>query len=181
MNRVPIELAIERMTWLASQTDFSQKFDLSYWGNRLTTHAADEPEDPRCGFGGCFMGWAIHQQWFESFGLVMGFEGEDADRSSVVPRVDETSAEQFRPFANRAPGRKTDGAIDATALLFGITRPTLEYIIYEEHYPMGPDEITVGVVRDRLRQLLELGEGDFLDKVIADEEEFSQQQAADAQ
>ena len=181
MNRVPIELAVKRLSWLANQTLLARHFDLGYWGNRLETHPVDQAEDPACGFSGCFMGWAVHQQWFADFGLVMGFVGEDNDRSSVAPRVEETSAEQFRPFINRAVGRRTDGAIDAVALLFGIARPTLEYIIYEEHYPMPVDVITVGVVRDRLRELLELGEHAFMDKVVADEEEFSQQQAADAQ
>ena len=65
------------------------------------------------------------------------------------------------------------------ALLFGISRITLEYIIYEEHYPMAPDDITVMVVRDRLLLLLLLGEHAFMDQVVADEEKFSRQQAED--
>ena len=123
------------------------------------------------------MGWAIHQQWFEPFGLMLGFEGVDADRTSLSPKVDEASVEPYFTFAKRPPGRQTDGAIEAVALLFGIARPTLEYIIYEEHYPMGPDDITVTVVRDRLQLLIELGEDAFMDKVVAEEEAFSQEQA----
>lgn len=181
MNRVPIELAVERMTWLAGQAQLAHKFGLSSWGNRVQTHAADEPEDPHCGFSGCFMGWAIHQQWFEKFGLVMGFDGPEApaDHTSLSPMVLEASAPQFAFFAAQRPGRRTDATIAAVALLFGIARPTLEYIIYEEHYPMTVGDITVMVVRDRLLLLLLLGENAFMDQVVADEEKFSQQRAED--
>jgi hypothetical protein len=177
MNRLPIEFAINRLNDIASNALLAAKFDLTYWGNKLTTHAFFEPEDPGCGFGGCFMGWAVHQQWFVPWGLKLGFDGEEETGSPLAPRVEHESADAFQPFVTMAPRGDTQGAIGAVALLFGIQKSTFEHIIYEEHYPMLPDDIGVIEVRNRLKALLELGESAFMDTIVAEQEAYELEHA----
>ena len=182
MNRAPIELAFERMTWLRDHPQFSKKFDIDHWANKPESHPLDQPETPDCGFSGCFMGWASHQRWFDHWGLRLDLEdfapgtgvmSGVVEQKNIFPVVRPDSAPAFRRYVNAKPGRQSDAAIDAVAKLFGIHRDTLGMIIYEENY--RHQEVTPEMVRDRLGELLEHGEQKFQDLVIeaneaADEE-----------
>jgi hypothetical protein len=166
MNRLPIEFAFQQMTRIARNAELARHFDLTFWGTAVDSHPLTVPE-PDCGFSGCFIGWAAHQQWFHQFGLQLGLykEGLPEDpfqRSNIVPAVLPGSAWQYSEFISDK--HRTQGAVDALALLFDIDKDTLGNIIYEEAYR---GDITVMEVRDRLGELLEHGEEKFNALVVA--------------
>lgn len=192
MNREPIEFAMRQLETIVDSTLFSTQFSLSHWGNQLLTHPLDQPEDPKCGFSGCFIGWAIHQQWFDKWGLKLAFSvpwdapasthvEQTEGRLSIFPRVSEDSSEAWLRYATEKDGgqfagRQTEMALYAVANLFGIDRSLMDYIIYEEHYE-DPDEVTPLEVRDRLGKLLEHGPDRFLELMIDFNERRAQRRA----
>lgn len=187
INKVAIELAIDRLNAIADVEDLARHFDLGFWGNQIESHPLSEEEKLDCGFTGCFMGWAAHQQWFDQFGLVLRLAMSEnyrhlarslpdmetrMFRNSVYPVVDPRSASIFAPFKEdpgRSDSRTTSDAIKAVGQLFGIEPTTMDRLIYEEHYDDGEKAGPLQVV-EKLRQLLDLGEEGFLDVDCAAEE-----------
>src|SRR5215475_860395 len=68
MNRHVLEFADKQLDKLDRGP--GKYFDLEFWASLAETHPLAKPE-PDCGFAGCFIGWAAHQQWFNQFGLVL--------------------------------------------------------------------------------------------------------------
>jgi hypothetical protein len=111
------------------------EFDMFSWGSSDHSHPVGTPE-PECGFAGCFLGWAAHQQWFDQFGLAFRLS-------------------QQHPTHN--------GTRDVADLM-GISSHTLDLIILPEWYYVRDDVITPTMVAERLKDLLDMGEEDFVDK-----------------
>jgi len=196
MNRQPIEFAMARLAELEQVESFARNFSLSYWGNKTDVHGLDTAEDPVCGFSGCFMGWAIHQQWFAQFGLVLGFTTLDPwgntpaalrpvdtrlhiIRPHIIPFVEASSSSHFYEWALKEHNQQTDGAINAVAQLFGIDEQTLGNIIYEEFYPT--ESVTMALVRERLGELLELDENRFNEVICERIERWQEEQRENAE
>jgi hypothetical protein len=186
MNREPIEFAMARLAELEQVEAFRNAFSLSYWGNKADFHPLDVPEQIDCGFSGCFMGWAIHQQWFADFGLVLGFETVNPwaglgsapanPNLQIIPCVKASSSSQFYGYALYESRRSTEAAIEAVAKLFGVEDMTLGHVIYEESYQV--DSIGMKDVRERLGELLELGEERF-NEVMSERIEMWEEQKRD--
>jgi hypothetical protein len=186
MNTGPIKFAMTQLAELEQVEAFRRNFSLGYWANKTDTHALDAEEQLECGFSGCFMGWAIHQQWFAPFGLVLGFGTVDpwkgltnvpADaKLQVVPFVDTRSSSQFYGYALQPAVKQTEAAIEAMAELFGVQSETLGNIIYEEAYPTS-EGVTMTMVRQRLAELLAHGEDRFNDIVCDVMEQWNAENA----
>jgi hypothetical protein len=190
MNKEPIEFAMTRLAELEKVEAFARNFSLSYWGNKTAVHSLDEAEQLECGFSGCFMGWAIHQQWFAPFGLVLGFATLDPwvnlappskpanYKLQIVPFVDKSSSSEFYGLALHSRHHQTDSAIKAVARLFDIEEQTLGNIIYEEAYPV--EHVSMALVRQRLGELLELGEDRFGEVIAERIERWQEEQRENA-
>lgn len=182
MNRAVIEFARDRLRAIAEDEVLRQHFSLGYWGNQVFVHPVDQPEDPKCGFSGCFFGWAVHQQWFAKWGLELGFANgddgldiPDSSRLNICPMVLESSGPAFQPFLLR-PGRvDAMGTVDAVSLLFGVSNNTMAQLIYEESYP-DPD-VTADDVVHRLNLLLAMGEQSFNGYVVDALEQHAEENA----
>ena len=189
MNREAIEFTIRQLREIAANEAFAAHFTLGYWANQLTTHEVDEPEDPGCGFTGCYMGWAIHQQWYAPWGLRLGFVHkapsgplEDSRSSfnqlpnklSIFPEVLEESTLSYQKYRPKLPGRSDNalGALAAVGEVLGLQTDTLEKVIYEEAYrngeQAGPDDVA-----NRFAEILEFGEDGFMDVQIEREEAWA--------
>ena len=183
MNKTIIMHCIEQLERIQADA-LTHHFDLELWASSIKTHPLDEPE-PDCGFQGCFIGWAVHQQWFEPFGLHLGLAElrQGFVTASIVPVVlTEGSEPRFHQFVPKGEPRTANNAIWAIAYLMGITTKTLECVIYSEHYDAGSDT-QAGDVAQRLRLLLALGEDDLRAKVAEDDEareDRREQEEADA-
>ena len=166
INKPAIEFTIERLRAIDADERLRQQFTLEYWADEPSTHPLAVPEDPDCGFSGCYMGWAIHQQWYARWGLMLGFEDLNSCGSlpstsgNIVPIVRANSSSGFLQYTGVLA--RTDNTIAAVADLLGLDIETFRQVIYEEAYQdsehMGP-----GDVANRLAEILELGEEAFGD------------------
>lgn len=179
MNEEVIKFTIERLQAIEDDEKLRERFNLGFWSNRLDTHPLDTPEDPGCGFSGCYMGWAVHQQWYAKWGLVMGFANlnqNSTDRSNIVPKVTPQSSFEWRSYFFGSSF--TDNAICAVSELLGLEDETFRQVIYEEAYQELPSP---GDVAQRLQEILELGEEAFGDMHSKRLEEWEKERAeADA-
>ena len=162
MNRSAIKFTIERLRAIDADEVLRKQFTLEYWADQASTHPLDVPEDPKCGFSGCYMGWAIHQQWYARWGLMLDFGSIDTDRDvmpgNIMPLVRANSTSGFQKYTGDAG--KTDNAVAAVADLLGLDLETFRQVIYEEAYK-DSDHMGPGDVADRLSEILEFGEETF--------------------
>lgn len=145
MKRKPIEFCIEQLTKLEN---LDILFHMNQWGNSSSSHPLDVPEDPSCGFAGCFMGWAAHQQWFDRFGVPLRIK-KAFEHSSAALTLQVSSPNAIADHAE---------AIDAVSKMMGIEEHTLDQIILPDNYPMHDSDITPIVVANRLQRLLDSGD-----------------------
>lgn len=151
MNRDVIQYCIDKLTSLQEELDKTDKldqFDMGYWANSIVSHDAQVVERD-CGFAGCFVGWAIHQKWFEPFGWRAEFE-QGASAQDVFPWFYE-------------PGRGEKLSVsEGLRQLFGLENySTDDYIILPSGY-VGSKIEPIDVAK-RLQQLLDHGEDYFLE------------------
>jgi len=153
MNRPPIEEAIRQLDALQQSEILRDQFTLLFWGQDSET----------CGFQGCLIGWAVHQQWFKPWGLELAWHKTPSTTSKSgdfwMPIVANTKV--IDSMVGRADSMKD--ALTGIARLWDIKLTTFAHIIYEDSYCGRPD--TPGMVADQLRRLLELGEETFCDEV----------------
>ena len=177
MNREVIEFTIERLLTIANDEALRDHFDLGFWANGLETHELDQPEDQSCGFSGCVMGWAVHQQWYAQWGLHLGFTQNplpftENPKHVIQPEVLDESELRFRPYLKGPDRYKSQHATEAVAELFGLDLATFDKVIYEEAYEN--EEATALMVAERLQEILDLGEESFMRVQIGREEQWVQ-------
>jgi hypothetical protein len=157
MNRDTIQKTIDRLQAIAGDNELRHHFDLGFWGNKDEIHAVDQPEDPDCGFAGCFIGWAVHQQWYAEDGLVLGLQAfrNPVGRTDWMPFVTFESHERFEQY-KPSFGRNAEPAMRAVGEVLGLELGTMQAVVFSEAYPTG--RIWPEDVADRLRIILENGE-----------------------
>jgi hypothetical protein len=156
MNREPIEFAVQQLRRIDAHEELARQFNMSFWANNTATHPLDEAESLECGFAGCFMGWAAHQQWFDQFGLKLRLAriSHTALGNDATLKVEPSIHPDGEAFMWQAE------AIEAVCTLFDVSEKVIDLITlpdkYEDlEYPSG---IRAGDVADRLELLL-LAEG----------------------
>lgn len=166
MNRPAIEFTIERLRAIEADERLRQQFTLEYWAMDTSTHPLAVPEDPKCGFSGCYMGWAIHQQWYARWGLMLDFKQlsghpdlPDTPVGNIVPIVASNSAMAYQQYVHSGIAIAND-TVAAVADLLGLNDETFRQVIYEEAYE-DSDSMGPGDVANRLAEILELGEEAF--------------------
>lgn len=181
MNKTVIEFTIRQLLAIQAREELRQHFTLQYWGENTTMHPVDQPEDPACGFSGCYMGWAAHQQWYARWGLQLELT-QDLDSSNpskyITVGVGLGSIPQFLQVNQGNPPER-QSSIDALAYLLGVPSSVLGTIIYEEEYE-DPSEIDPQDVAFRFRELLDLGVDQYMDLHVNRRERWEAERQADA-
>lgn len=155
MNRAVIQYCIDQLTALQDNLDKTEKlnqFNMNYWarGNDITVHD-NKTVELDCGFAGCFMGWAVHQKWFEPFGWTGVFtirpgQPNTADLSRLVVDLKMVRGEH-----------RSESVSVALMQIFGLDyETTAETIVLPEYYE--GDNATPLEVAERLQKLLDHGE-----------------------
>lgn len=156
MNREVIQYSIERLQEIDAR---GLQFDMDMWGNKADSHPLSEPEQAECGFAGCFMGWAAHQQWFDPFGLKLRLYDDNGRRTPHL-KIDGSSGTSEHTVA-----------CTCVADLFDITTAALNCIILPDKYvgfESGSD-IEPRHVIERLQFLLSTDDDETFVKRIYEE------------
>lgn len=150
INRPVLEFCITQLREIHAK---ELVFDMANWGSLDISHPFTEPE-PDCGFAGCFVGWAAHQQWFDQFGVKVRLRGN-------MPTT----------LNDEGLDRGT-GLIPLYGLL-GVEGRTVDRVVLPEHYREINNirPVTAEDVANRLQELLDMGEEKFLAKYDDDDDD----------
>lgn len=130
-------------------------FDLGVWADtHRETVVGGKTE---CGFAGCIVGWAAHEQWWKQFGMEIRLFANPLGSANILePAVGVMNG---NPAAGTL-GSRREHLFRDLAVFFDVTVDTIKRIILPEWYDSMP---SAGHCALRIERLIKEGEDNFLD------------------
>lgn len=146
MKRERVQALLDGMRSVKDREDRGVEgvmFDIGLWGVKT-----------RCGFAGCLIGWAAHEQWLKPHGVdIKIVQKPSPTYNTTIPSINGVLALSANIEVE-----------DLLAEQLGLDGLTVAALIYSKGYEEEP---TAAAVIDRLKYLLDHGEEAFSERFIA--------------